>query len=148
MKVKFKRTHPDAVLPKYGKPGDNGLDLTAISYSYVEDTESPYHNYEFGISVEIPPGYVGLLFPRSSSSKKDLVLANSTGIIDTNFRGSLSARFKEVHRPNNTRNPEIYKVGDRVVQLVIVPCPFIEVEEVNELSSTVRGEQGWGSSGN
>lgn len=155
--VKFKKHSPDAVIPSYAKSGDNGLDLTAISYRYVEDTECPYHEYQFGISVEIPPGYVGLLLPRSSNSKTDLVLANSTGVIDTNFRGPLSARFKEVYREKNNMvtddcgNPTIpttiFNVGDRVVQLVIVPCPTINVIEAEELSTTERGSNGWGSSG-
>lgn len=147
LNVKFKKHNPEAVIPKYSKPGDNGLDLTAISYNYVDDPVCPYHNYEFGLSVEIPPGYVGLLFPRSSNSKTDLVLANSTGVIDTNFRGTLSARFKEVYRPNKTSSPKIFNVGDRVVQLLIIPNPVIVPIEVTELSETVRGSQGWGSSG-
>lgn len=147
MKVKFKLNHPNAVLPSYSKPGDNGLDLTAVEYKYVDDGISPYHEYQLGLSVEIPPGYVGLLVPRSSSTKKDLFLSNSMGVIDTNFRGSLSARFKEVNRPDGRRNPELYFVGDRVVQLLIIPCPKIEVEEASVLSETVRGNQGWGSSG-
>lgn len=147
MQVKFKKLNKNAVLPKYSKSGDNGLDLTAIAYQYVNDGISPYHDYDFGLAVEIPPGHVGLLFPRSSSSKKDLVLANSTGIIDTNYRGNLSARFKEVYRPNHSHSPQIYEVGDRVVQLVIVPCPQIEVIESDDLSETARNGLGWGSSG-
>jgi len=147
MLVKFKRHHKDAVIPKYSKPGDNGLDLTSISYNYVDDSICPYHNYEFGLSVEIPIGYVGFLLPRSSNSKTDLILANSTGIIDTNYRGTLSARFKEVFRPNSTTSPKIFNVGDRVVQLIILPLPQIIPVEVTELSDTVRGTQGWGSSG-
>lgn len=140
--VKFAKLHPDAVIPSYSKPGDNGLDLTAISYSY----EGKYHNYEFGLAVEIPVGYVGLIFPRSSISNTDLVLSNSVGVIDSSYRGPLSARFKGLR---NSPVLDGYDVGDRVAQLVILPCPKITVFESTPeaLSKTSRGSDAYGSSG-
>lgn len=146
IQVKFAKLHPDAVIPSYAKPGDNGLDLTAISYSYVEKEESSYHNYEFGLSVEIPPGYVGLIFPRSSISNKNLLLTNSVGVIDSSYRGPLSARFKRIR---STAGNDIYTVGDRVAQLVILPAPQVQIIETSpeNLSTTERGSGGFGSSG-
>lgn len=147
--VKFAKFHPDAVIPSYAKPGDNGLDLTAISYDYVEKGDLSYHNYEFGLSVEIPQGYVGLIFPRSSVSHKNLMLTNSVGVIDSSYRGPLSARFKPVIPHDYPYSKEIYKIGDRVAQLVILPCPQVEIIEcsLSAMSSTERGAGGFGSSG-
>ena len=82
MEIKIKRIHPDAVIPKYSKPGDAGMDLTAININFIED---PIDCLEYctGLSIEIPEGYVGLIFPRSSISKKELLLSNSVGVIDS-----------------------------------------------------------------
>ena len=143
MKVNLKKTHPDAVLPTYGKLGDAGMDLTAVSIV----SETAYQIvYDTGIAVEIPEGFVGLVFPRSSIRKTDLVLANSVGVIDSGYRGSIQATFLKINNPNHIRN-EDYKVGDRIVQLMIIPHPFIEFKEVTELSNTERGTGGHGSTG-
>lgn len=140
MKVKIKKLHPDAVIPKYAKPGDAGMDLTAVS---VEDE---YYNgnvvYNTGLAFEIPEGYVGLLFPRSSNSKKGLLLSNSVGVIDSGYRGEVSFKFKVLNSSMG-----IYKVGERIGQILIVPYPQIEFEEVEELSETERGTGGYGSTG-
>jgi dUTP pyrophosphatase len=95
--------------------------------------------YDTGIAIEIPQGYVGLLFPRSSVSKTVLTLSNSVGVIDSGYRGSIMFKF---------RYPEegpVYEVGDRVGQIIIMPYPQISFEEVEELSETERGEGGFGS---
>lgn len=137
MKVKIKKLHPDAVIPKYAKPGDAGMDLVAISEEWNEDNSMV--TYNTGLAIEIPEGYVGLIFPRSSISKTILHLANSVGVIDSGYRGSIMCKF---------RYPEegmVYDAGDRVAQLLIMPYPSIEFEEVEELSSTERGEGGFGS---
>lgn len=140
MKVRFKRLHPDAVIPKYAKPGDAGVDLTAIS---VDWNPNGYYSYDTGLAVEIPEGYVGLIFPRSSIYKTDLKLSNSVGVIDSGYRGSIKANF--YYDDFDTTTP--YKVGDRIMQLIILPYPQIELEEVDELSDTSRGSGGFGSSG-
>lgn len=139
MKVKIKKLHPDVIVPSYAKDGDAGLDLTAIS---VERDE--YHNYVYhtGIAIEIPKGYVGLIFPRSSVSKTNLTLRNSVGVIDSGFRGEITLKFGELDHSNDA-----YNVGDRIGQLIIMPYPYIEFEEVEELSKTERGEGGYGSTG-
>ena len=96
--------------------------------------------------MEIPEGYVGLIFPRSSVTNKDLMLKNSVGIIDSSYRGMISFRFNNVS--SDDRTAQIYTIGDRVGQMMILPVPTVEFEQVDELSSTERGEGGYGSSGN
>ena len=145
MKLKFKKLSDKAVIPFYSKPGDNGLDLTAISYKWESNAGIPYYNYEFGLAIEIPEGYVGLIFPRSSICNKDMQLANHVGVIDSSYRGPLSARFKTIQHKGEM--PVIYKAGEKVAQLVILPCVRAELEEVNELSNTERGDGSFGSSG-
>lgn len=137
MKVKIKKLSENAVIPSYGKPGDAGMDLTAISKE-----ETPYYiEYGTGISVEIPEGYVGLLFPRSSVSKTTLTLANSVGVVDSGYRGEVKLRFKNVSPFSGT----VYNIGERVAQIMIVPHPTIEFEEVLELADSERGHGGFGS---
>jgi dUTP pyrophosphatase len=141
MQVKIKKVHPDAVIPSYSKIGDAGLDLTAVS---VTDTVG-YLEYSTGLAFEIPEGYVGLIFPRSSISNKGLILANSVGVLDSNFRGEITFRFKYL---NNKLASEVYKVGDRIGQIIIMPIPTVEFIEVDTLTETNRGAGGYGSSGN
>lgn len=142
LKVKVKKLHPKAVVPKYSAPGDAGLDLTATEV----DQKASKITYGTGLSVEIPEGYVGLLFPRSSIAKKQLTLANSVGVIDSGYRGEIKLVF-QTHLGYAEVIPEKYSVGDRIGQLIIIPYPQIELEEVEELSSTVRGQGGFGSTG-
>ena len=97
--------------------------------------------FGIGLAVEIPEGHVGLLFPRSSVYKSGLTLTNSVGVIDSGYRGEIMMKFQVSSISN------MYKVGDRVGQLLIVPYPQVEFEEVDELSSTERGKGGYGSTG-
>lgn len=151
MKIKFKKLHEKAVLPSYAKAGDAGLDMTATEIYSTED----FVGYKTGIAVEIPEGYVGLLFPRSSNCKKDLLLCNSVGVVDSGYRGEIEFRFKRVPKLGMDASGafapagalEVYEPGERIGQLVIVPYPTIEPEFADELSSTERGEGGYGSSG-
>lgn len=139
MKVKIKRLDKSAVIPKYAKDGDAGLDITATAYKVNEKGQ---YVYTSDLALEIPDGYVGLLFPRSSICKKDLEMTNSVGVIDSNYRGPI----KSVFNPT-CEDPEIYELGERFAQLIIIPYPKIEFEEVEELSETNRGTGGYGSTG-
>lgn len=139
MKVKIKKIDANAVIPKYAKPGDAGLDLTATSEEWNDDNTMV--TYGTGLAVEIPEGYVGLVFPRSSVSKTTLNLTNSVGVIDSGYRGEIMFKFRYLEEGM------IYDVGDRIGQLIIMPYPQIEFEEVEDLSSTERGEGGFGSTG-
>ena len=167
LKVKFKKLHPDAVTPSYAKDGDAGLDLTSVSKTYKDS----FIEYGTGITVEIPYGYVGLVFPRSSITKtaSGVSLKNSVGIIDSGYRGEIMLRFeipteKSVWDgesefvtwkdgetgPLSNRENNLLKtpsIGERIGQLMIIPYPTIYLEEVDELSSTDRGEGGFGSTG-
>jgi dUTP pyrophosphatase len=127
-------------VPSYQKVGDIGLDLISTSIAYTDD----FIEYGTNLSIEIPEGFGGFLFPRSSISNYDLHLCNSIGVIDSNYRGEIRLRFKTLH---NYDFKKVYKIGDRVGQLVIMPIPKINLELVKELSNTVRGTMGFGSSG-
>ena len=146
MKLKIKKLHEGAKVPSYSKEGDAGLDFTAVEISRDNVGNITYHT---GLAVEIPQGYVGLLFPRSSISKKQQFLTNCVGVIDSGYRGEIMAKFKPVMGTYDTIldlfESNEYEIGDRVVQLLIIPYPQIEFEEVEELSSSERGHGGFGS---
>lgn len=157
MQVNIKRLHKDAVIPSYAKHGDAGMDLTATSKSYDEHGNVVYGT---GLAFEIPFGHVGYVFPRSSNAKKDLLLSNSVGVIDNGYRGEVMFKFKP--NPHGySKNPDYnhlielaeylepndYKVGDRIGQIIIMPIPHIEFNEVDTLEDSERGQGGFGSSG-
>ena len=139
MKIRFKKLNENAVMPTKAHASDAGFDLTATSRMY--DNNNCYV-YGCGLAVEIPEGYVGLVFPRSSIANKDLLLSNSVGVIDSGYRGEIMAKFKTIGP-----FPWMYKVGERFAQLIIMPIPDIEWEEAEELSDSERGMGGYGSSG-
>ena len=139
IKIKLKKMNPNAVVPTYAKQGDAAMDLYA-----AEVQKDKWGNYVYltGIALEIPSGYVGLLFPRSSVSRTCLSLANSVGVVDSGYRGEIMLKYRNTGEANS-----IYKSGDRVGQLIIMPYPQIELIEVEELSTTERGDGGFGSTG-
>tara|TARA_R110001583_G_scaffold67000_1_gene191939 strand:- start:247 stop:669 length:423 start_codon:yes stop_codon:yes gene_type:complete len=139
MKIRIKKLNENAVIPTYAKQGDAGMDLTCVDWGISET----YVEYDTGLSMEIPEGHVGFLFPRSSVSKTNLVLANCVGVVDSGYRGPVKLRFKELLGPPGGR----YKTGDRVGQIIIMPIPNFEFEEVEELTDTSRGDGGFGSTG-
>jgi len=146
MQIKLKKINPNAILPVYAKAGDAGMDLVATSI--ISNTTFDI-TYGMGIALEIPEGFVGLIFPRSSIRKTDLSLTNCVGVVDSGYRGELQATFKKVYGKNDVRIDEVdYKVGDRIAQIIILPYPQIEFTEVEELSNTERGTGGFGSTGN
>jgi len=143
--VKVKKLNENAVIPKYAKDGDAGMDLVATSI--ISNTTFDV-TYGTGIAMEIPKGYVGLVFPRSSIRKTDLSLTNCVGVIDSGYRGEIQATFKKVFGKNDIRIDEMdYKVGDRIAQIMIIPYPSVTFIESDELSDSERGEGGFGSTG-
>ena len=138
--VKVKKLVPEAVIPSYSKVGDAGMDLTITKE--IENTSFSV-SYGFGIAIEIPKGYVGLVFPRSSVRNQDLILSNCVGVIDSGYRGELQATFKKTQGLDSIK----YKVGERGAQIIILPYPTIYMTEVPELSDTERGSGGFGSTG-
>jgi len=141
LKIKVKKLVKHAFLPEYSKAGDAGLDLVAIDCYKNHDYK--FIEYGTGIAIEIPEGYVGLIYPRSSISKTPHTLANSVGVIDSGYRGEIKLRMRYV----DDREDMEYAFGDRIGQLIIVPYPKIELEEVEELATSERGEEGFGSTG-
>lgn len=181
MKIKIKKLNDKAVIPTYAHATDAGLDLTATSIKH--DFEKDVFIYGTGLAVEIPEGYVGLLFPRSSNRFTEAYMTNHVGVIDSGYRGEILVCYKnrtitdianrisdiavnlydlidknnkfsncdglaenisEINR-NAVKQP--YNVGDRIAQLIIIPYPYIEFEELDELSNTDRGANGHGSTG-
>lgn len=140
LEIKYKKLVENAVEPTYAKDGDAGLDLTVASIS--ENTTFSV-TYKFGISVEIPYGYVGLLFPRSSVRNFEIFLSNCVGVIDSGYRGELQATFKKT----NGLDSHSYNVGERAAQLLILPYPKIKMIQSDELSASERGNNGYGSTG-
>ena len=172
MKVHFKKLVQEAQTPKFGKPGDAGADLIAISLDLSREGQIVYGT---GIAVEIPEGMVGLIFPRSSIRNYDLSLSNSVGVIDSGYRGEIIVTFNinseqliyhkigvvidegdvtkqqdwlDSFDDEETFRHKLYNVGDRIAQLVIIPVPLVKYTEVDELSETERGTDGHGSTGN
>ena len=141
MKVKIKRLNKDAVLPYKAHATDAGMDMVATSRDFDDNGNVVYGT---GIAVEIPQGYVGLVFPRSSVSRQDMVLSNSVGVIDSGYRGEITFKFKTV---GSKMYPDMYHVGDRIGQLIILPYPDIHWDEVDELEDSDRGDGGYGSTG-
>lgn len=145
MKLKIKKLHPNAVIPQYAKPGDAGLDLVATSLTLDENNNLVYGT---GLAIEIPTGYVGLLFPRSSNSKKDLILSNHVGVIDSGYRGEIIFKYKSsLCSSGQYITGKNYEVGDKVGQLILFPYSQVTIEEVEELTETERGTNGFGSTG-
>lgn len=138
--VKIRKVHPDAVLPKRAHPTDAGMDVTAISMEMTED----YIEYDTGLQFQLPAGYVMLIFPRSSNSKKDLLLCNSVGVLDAGYTGNLKFRFKLT---TEGYTEKIYNPGDKIGQIVILPYPEINFIETENFDETDRGSGGFGSTG-
>jgi dUTP pyrophosphatase len=141
--VKIKKLHPNAVIPSYSKEGDAGMDLTITSVIFETATDV---SYGFGLAMEIPQGHVGLVFPRSSIRNFDLSLTNAVGVIDSGYRGEIQATFKKTNWLKGN-NSEKYEIGDRGAQIIIIPYPKIKFIVSEELSSSERGDGGFGSTG-
>lgn len=138
--VKVNRLTEDAVIPKYAREGDAGMDLTATSVWFNNEDQIGFGT---GLSIEIPEGYVGLIFPRSSIYKTNMSLSNCVGVIDSGYRGEIKFCFNYV----SSTSQQAYKVGDRVGQIIVMPIPYVDFVEVRELTTSERGGNGFGSTG-
>lgn len=142
MYIKYKKLHQLAQAPVRANESDAGFDLTAISLEYPSDGDSSlYVQARTGISIEIPKGHVGLVFPRSSISKTRHSLRNAVGVIDSGYRGEIMLRFS--HDQTSTG----YRQGDKIGQIVFIKLPKIEMLESEDLSNSDRGQGGFGSTG-
>lgn len=144
--VKFKKMAPEAIIPKYAKPGDAGMDLHCMipreGYS-ITIIPGERRDFQTGLQAEIPPGYEGQIRPRSGWSLKDgISVINSPGTIDQSFRGEIRVLLIN----HGSHEVTVYN-GDRIAQLVISPVASAEIVEAEELSTTERGTDGLGSTG-
>ncbi len=144
MKIKIKKLDENAVIPTQGSAYAAGVDLYAAPPTIgISIPAGRTKKINTGICIEIPDGYFGAIFARSGlATKRGLRPANCVGVIDSDYRGEVIVALH-----NETDKCEHIYVGDRIAQLVILPYLPIEFEEVNELSDTDRGEDGFGSTG-
>jgi len=151
--VMIKKLSPEATMPVAAKEGDAGYDLVAIDDGTVD--ADGFLQYKTGLAIQPPKGYHTDIFPRSSISKYDLVLANSIGLVDNGYRGELLVRFKPVYRFMKNEDGTLwlgansplrsYKKGDKIAQLVFRKTHEMQLIEVDELGTSQRGSGGFGS---
>jgi len=140
MKINIKKLSVKGVIPTYSNEDDACLDITATR---IISDSNDYLWFGTDIAIEIPEGYVGLIFPRSSVSKTDLELANSVGVIDCGYKGEVQIRFNYRNTYMKGKKSD-YIVGNRIAQIMIIPRPKIEFVEVDKLGGDNRGG-GFGS---
>lgn len=142
-KVNIKKLNEKATVPTYGSEFSAGADLYALADEPI--TIAPHETVlvHTGVAMEIPTGYVGLVFARSGlATKRALAPANKVGVIDSDYRGEIMVALH-----NHGNEAKTIENGERIAQLVLVPYIAAEFDEVDELSDTVRGEGGFGSTG-
>ena len=144
MKMNFKKIDKMAVTPSYGSEYSAGADLYAVvDGEGIEIRPGETKLIHTGIAVEIPEGFVGLIFARSGlATKKGLAPANKVGVIDADYRGELMVALF-----NQSEEDKTVAQGERIAQMAIVPFLKAEYEEVEELTDTKRGVGGFGSTG-
>lgn len=142
MIVRIKKLNENATLPTYGTEYSAGADL----YNLNEAVTIPAHKtvlIHTGLSAEIPEGYAGLIYARSGlASKRGLAPANKVGVVDADYRGEIMVALH-----NHSDIDATVDAGERVAQLVVTPFLKVEYELADELSDTVRGAGGFGSTG-
>ena len=143
MKVRIQKLDENAILPTYGTEFSAGADLYALIDGSIEIAPHQTVLLHTGIAVEIPEGYVGLVFARSGLAiKHGIGLLNSVGVIDSDYRGEICVGVINQLKEAYTINPD-----ERIAQLVIMPVSLITPVEADELDETQRGEGGFGSTG-
>ena len=138
MKIKFKKLNDRAKIPFYANEGDAGMDLVATTVTRL----SSFYEYVTDIAMQVPKGYVGLLFPRSSISNTDHYLRNSVGVIDSGYRGEI-----KILLVNLGQDKFVIEHSFRIAQLIIAPIIQAKLKVVLALNKTKRGQRGFGSTG-
>ena len=142
-KIKVKKLNEKAVLPTYGSEYAAGADLYACLDEAVTINPGETYMVHTGLAMEIPAGYAGLIYPRSGlASKRGLAPANKVGVVDPDYRGEFMVALH-----NHSLTEQTIEPGERIAQLVITPFITANFELTDELSETVRGEGGFGSTG-
>jgi len=151
MQLKVKKLHKDAVLPRYASAGAACFDLHAIGSVQLELNNSRTQRFRTGLSFEIPKGWVMLIFSRSGHGFKfDTRLANCVGVIDADYRGEVMVKLTfdgDMDGSDEVNPVPFFGQNDRIAQAMLVQIPQVELVEVDELSDTVRGSGGFGSTG-
>ena len=143
VEVKIKKISPNAVLPTYGTENAAGADLSACLFAPITIDPGQTFVVKTGLTMEIPDGYVGLIYARSGlATKRGLAPANKVGVIDSDYRGEIMVALY-----NQSELPQKIEPGERIAQLVIAPYLQGVFNEVDELSDTTRGAGGFGSTG-
>lgn len=143
MNVKIKKLNPDAKIPAYGSSYAAGADLFACIQEDIAIAPQETVMIPTGFAMELPVGYAGFIYARSGlASKRGLAPANKVGVVDCDYRGEVKVAL---HNHGNVE--QTISCGERIAQLVIAPYITAEFEEAEELSSTDRGEGGFGSTG-
>lgn len=141
--MKFQKLRPGAITPTYGSPEAAGADLYACLDAPVTIAPGETAKIPTGLAMELPKGYAGLIFARSSLGvKRGLCPANKVGVVDSDYRGEFL-----IFLYNQSGTPQVVQPGERVAQLVIVPVLQETFEEVDSLEETQRGQGGFGSTG-
>lgn len=143
MLVRFKKINPNASIPTYGSSYAAGCDLSACIDQAISIPPHTTIKVPTGLAIELPENTVGLIYARSGmATKRHLAPANKVGVIDADYRGEIIVALH-----NHSEEVQTIEVGERIAQLVVAPFYHVEFEEVDELSETVRGEGGFGSTG-
>ena len=141
--IRIKKLNPEATIPTYGSEYAAGADLYACLFDTVTIEPGDTFLVKTGIKVEIPEGYAGLIYARSGlATKKGLAPANKVGVIDSDYRGEIMVSLH-----NHSNSAQTIQPKERIAQLVITPYIKGIFDEVDELTDTVRGEGGFGSTG-
>ena len=143
MKVNIKKLNENAILPTYGSEFSAGADLYACMEEPLTIEAGKTRLVHTGIAMEIPEGYVGLIYARSGlATKRGLAPANKVGVIDSDYRGEIMVALY-----NQGETAQIIEQGERIAQIVLTPYLRAEFETAEELSDTARGAGGFGSTG-
>ena len=146
MELKYEITDSSCHTPIQATKGSAGLDLTAQSFGTGRLSSKGVVVFKTGVKVQIPPGFFGALYIRSSLAiKHDWKMANSVGVIDSDYRGEIKVAFKFVGCMFDQIRESRKLVGQRIAQLVIQPCVIPKLVRVDSLEETERGEGGFGS---
>ncbi|MDD5952223.1 MAG: dUTP diphosphatase [Oscillospiraceae bacterium] len=141
--VKIQKLDPRAVVPTYGSANAAGADLYAVTDGDVTIAPGETKMIHTGLAMELPTGYVGLIYARSGlASKKGLAPANKVGVVDSDYRGEFLVALH-----NHSSVPQTITHGERIAQLVITPYLTAQFQVADTLSDTQRGDGGFGSTG-
>lgn len=143
MNVNIKKLNEKAIIPTYGSEYAAGADLYACVEGEIEIKPHATAVIPTGLALELPLGYAGLIYARSGlATKKGLAPANKVGVVDCDYRGEVKVALH-----NHSEAAQVISAGERIAQLVIAPYITAKFIETDELSQTVRGEGGFGSTG-